>query len=450
MNRTAVTAVALAIASIIAFAAYVATKVDGSGSAALATSALALAFAALASTTILAVSLTRQSAKISAAAKAIAEGDVTARVPDADRASGLGETFNQMASRIAELVEGARADRGRLLAALDSSIDAVVALDAEGQVTYANSAASVVFDRGADELVGSHFAYLLPSDDVVDALRSSRDLGQPESRVIQRSAGEWLQVSTAPIVEGGGWSALVLIHDLSDVKRVEQVRREFIANVSHELRTPLAGVKSVLETLDAGALSDEPTAREFLARADMEVDRLVRLVEELLELSRIESGEVPMAHDNVDIDEVLRSAVGRLKHLAENAGVSLTLDSSIAGCTVVGDPDRLERVAINLISNAVNFTPEGGAVTLTTESRDGTVTVSVRDTGVGIDPDDMPRVFERFYKVDRSRKGGGTGLGLAVVKHTIEAHGGTVGVESAPAAGSTFWFRLPLATSNSH
>lgn len=446
MSRALFTAAALATGSVAAFVAYIATEIDGTGSVALATAAIVFAFAACGVTSLFAFNLARQSARVSEAARAIADGDVGARVAQSGAGSDLGETFNLMAAGIASLIEGARAERGRLLAALDSSIDAVAALDPEGQVTYANSAAGVVFNRSTDELVGSHFAYLLPSDEVVDALRTSRELGQPQSRVIQRAAGEWLQVSTAPIVEGGGWSALVLIHDLSDVKRVEQVRREFIANVSHELRTPLAGVKSVLETLDGGALSDEATAREFLARADMEVDRLVRLVEELLELSRIESGEVPMAQDTVDLDEVLRNAVGRLKHVASQGGVSIALEASGEGGTVVGDADRLERAAINLISNAVNFTPEGGSVTLTKSVANGIVTVAVRDTGVGIDPDDMPRVFERFYKVDRSRKGGGTGLGLAVVKHTIEAHGGTVGVESKPGSGSTFWFRLPLAT----
>lgn len=446
MDRIAFAAAALTIASVAAFAAYVVTKIADSGSIALATVALLLAFSALAITSFIAIRLARQSSQVTDAARAIAAGDVSVRVPQNEGGSKLGETFNLMTASVAELVEGARAERGRLLAALDSSVDAVAALDADGQVTYANSAAAVLLNRSADELVGSHFAYLLPSDDVVEALRTSREQGVARTCVVQRSPGEWLQVSTAPIVEGGGWSALVLIHDLSDVKRVEQVRREFIANVSHELRTPLAGVKSVLETLESGALGDEKTAREFLARADMEVDRLVRLVEELLELSRIESGEVPMAREQVDMDEVLRNAVGRLKHVADQAEVSLTVEGSTRDGTVIGDTDRLERVVINLINNAVKFTPPGGAVTLAKGVTDGSMTVTVRDTGVGIDPDDMPRVFERFYKVDRSRQEGGTGLGLAVVKHTIEAHGGTVGVDSTPGAGSTFWFRIPITS----
>jgi len=443
--RLTAAAAAFATASIVAFIAYVATEVDGPGSVVLVTIALLLAFASMAVTSLVAFRLARQSSHVSETARAIAAGDVSARLPERGGATDLTEAFNLMAASIAGLIQDTRGERGRLLAALDSSIDAVVALDADGHLTYANRAAGTVFNRSAEELVGSRFAYLLPSDDVVGALRTSRELSQPQTSVVQRSPGEWLQVSIAPIVEGGGWSSLVLIHDVSEVKRVEQVRREFIANVSHELRTPLAGVKSVLETLEGGALADETTAREFIARADTEVDRLVRLVEELLELSRIESGEVPMAREPVDMDEVLRNAVGRLRHVAARAGVTLRLESAIADGIVTGDADRLERAAINLINNAVRFTPEGGSVTLTTAVDDGVMTVSVRDTGVGIDPDELPRVFERFYKVDRSRQEGGTGLGLAVVKHTVEAHGGTVGVESTPGEGSIFWFRIPLA-----
>lgn len=439
----------LAIASIVAYVAYVTTEIDGTGSVALASAGTLLAFAALALISLVASRLARQSSQVSVAARAISAGDVSVRIPQLEGSSDLAESFNRMAGSIAELLEDAQAERSRLLAALDSSVDAVAALDADSLVTYANRAAGAVFNCSAEELVGRRLAYILPNDDVVEALRTSRDRRVPQTCVVERSPGEWLQVSIAPIVDGGGWNSLILIYDVSEVTRVERMRREFIANVSHELRTPLAGVKSVLETLEGGALTDEATAREFIARADAEVDRLVRLVEELLELSRIESGEVPMAQDAVDMDEVLRDAVGRLKHAAAQANVTLHLETTAGDRMVIGDADRLERAVINLISNAVRFTPEGGSVTLTRTVNDGVLTVSVRDTGVGIDPDQMPRVFERFYKVDRSRQQErGTGLGLAVVKHTIEAHGGKVGAESTPGAGSTFWFRMPLASSH--
>lgn len=445
MRRTMIAAAAMGTGAIVAIAAYVVTEINGNGSFALAIIGLLLALGALYLTGLFAYRLHRQAARVSDAARAIAAGEVSSRVPPDEETSELSETFNLMAANIAQIVEGARAERSRLIAALDSSIDAVVALDAEGQVAFANRAAGGIFNRSREDLAGSHFAYLMPSDEVVEALRSSREQDQPQTRVVQRAGNEWLQVSIAPIVGGGGWSALVVIHNVSDVRRMEQVRREFIANVSHELRTPLAGIKSVLDTLEGGAISDEPTAREFLERADREVDRLVRMVEELLELSRIESGEVPIARERVDINEVISDTMRRLSHTAEQNGVSLKLENGAEPATVTGDADRLERVVVNLVGNAIKFTPEGGSVTVAKTVADGMVSVRVCDTGVGIDPDDLPRVFERFYKADRSRRGGGTGLGLAVVKHTIEAHGGTVGVESAPGRGSTFWFQVPLA-----
>jgi len=435
-----------------AFGLYVTNEIDGGapgGSTSLLLTGLAASFTAALFAIWLTLRLARLATEVAAASRAIASGDFRGRVRPDPRLTGskLGEEFNRMASGLEGLVGAAGEERRRLTAALDSGLDAVVALDAEGAVAYANRAATDLLQRPMAELMGSAFGWLLPDEQVLAALRSTRDEGLTRTLVIQRTANEWLQVSVAPIVGGGGWSALVVIHDLSDVKRVEKVRREFIANVSHELRTPLAGVKAVLETLEAGALRDEVAAREFVARADMEIDRLVQLVEELLELSRIESGEVPMARDNVDLTTVAGGAIQRQRHRAERAGLDLRLECADVIPEVIGDAERLERAVLNLISNAIKFTPEGGSIRVTCETGEDAVAVRVIDTGVGIDADIVDRVFERFYKADRSRREGGTGLGLAVVKHTIEAHGGSVGVESELGSGSTFWFRIPLAPS---
>ncbi len=447
-SPTAVLAALLAVA-LTAFGLYVTNEIDGAargGSTSLLLAGLAASSAAALFSNLLALRLTRLIAEVAAAARAIARGDFRSRVrrDSALTGSELGEEFNRMASGLEGLVEAAGEERRRLTAALDSGLDAVVALDAEGAVAYANRAATDLLQRPKSELMGSAFGWLLPNEQVLAALRSSRDEGLTRTLTIERTANEWLRVSVAPILGDGGWSALVVIHDLSDVKRMEQVRREFIANVSHELRTPLAGIKSVLETLEAGALQDEDAAREFVSRADIEVDRLVQLVEELLELSRIESGEVPMARESVDLSTVTRDATQRQRHRADRAGLDLRFECGDVTPEVVGDAERLERVVVNLISNAIKFTPEGGSILVTCETGEDSVAVSVIDTGVGIDSDNLDRVFERFYKADRSRREGGTGLGLAVVKHTVEAHGGAVGVESALGSGSTFWFRIPL------
>jgi len=382
--------------------------------------------------------------RLQAAARAIAQGDLAQRVEPRPAAElgDLTDAFNAMARDLQELVAEASQERNRLVAALDSSVDAVLAVDPEGRIAFSNAAAERLFSRTRDELRRSPFAYVVPDEQVVEALRSTREAGEQHAVDFERPNHQF-QVITTPITTGGDWAALAVFHDVSDVKRTEQVRRDFIANVSHELRTPLASIKAVIETLETGA--DEKTAVEFLGRANQEIDRLVQLVQELLELSHIESGEVPITREPVQLRDVLDRAVERMRPAARRTGVVLHVDVPAALPSILGDADRLERVAVNLVHNALKFTPEGGSVSVGAAVEDGAVVVRVSDTGLGIAREDLPRVFERFYKVDRARGGAGTGLGLAIVKHTVEAHGGRVDVESAEGAGSTFSFSLPIA-----
>ncbi len=262
--------------------------------------------------------------RLTRAARGIASGNLSERV--SPRPSGevgkVADAFNQMAQTLQDMVEETARERHRLTAALNSSIDAAVAVDPEGRVTFANVAAERLFTRSQKELMGNPFAWILPDEQVIEALRSSREQGRQETRLVERPNRQHLQVITAPIVGGGDWATLVVFHDLTDARRVEQVRRDFIANVSHELRTPLASIKSVVETLESGALNDQAIARELLSRADGEVDRLVQLVEELLELSRLESGQAPLAREPVDMEAVLTRAVERLTAPGGEAGAT--------------------------------------------------------------------------------------------------------------------------------
>src|SRR5690606_3409741 len=214
----------------------------------------------------------------------------------------------------------------------------------------------------------------------------------------------------------------------------ELVRRDFVANVSHELRTPLAAIKAVVETLQDGALEEPDVAQEFLSRADQEVDRLVLLVEELLELSRIESGEQPLVQEDTDVQQLLAEVMQRLQSQAERVGVTLVLEPADLGLCYL-DATRLERAVINLVQNAIKFTPAGGTVTLSGRREPGHLVIEVQDTGIGISQDQIPRIFERFYKADHSRASVGSGLGLALVKHAVEAQGGTVAAASTPGEG---------------
>jgi two-component system phosphate regulon sensor histidine kinase PhoR len=408
----------------------------------------ALAIAAGVAAAALAVALVqreRQVARVVAVAGALAADDMTARVSaDDSQTDALASAFDRMAAALQARVEAAATEKSRLQAALDSSTDAVVAVDANSRIVFANTAAHQVFGRSGGSPVGDPFVWLIADHQIVEALRATREEGRREARIVERPGKHYYQAITTPIVAGGDWAALAVFHDITEVKRAEQMRRDFVANVSHELRTPLAALKSVVETLQSGALDDRQVTQTFLEQADGEIDRLVQMVEELLELSRIESGDVPLETKPVEMGALLLRAVTRLRPQAERRGLRLELDVGDNLPVVEGDPEQLERVVVNLVHNALKFTSEGGEVRVSAEALDSSLAVHVQDNGAGILPSDLSRIFERFYKADRSRGGGGTGLGLALARHTIEAHGGEMTVESTPEKGSRFTFVLPL------
>jgi two-component system phosphate regulon sensor histidine kinase PhoR len=398
---------------------------------------------------IIGTTIVRPLNALAGAARGLAGGDLTRRVKPrpAGEIGEVADAFNQMAENVEGLVDAVSEERSRLTAVLDSGSDAVLAVDAEARVTFASRAVGTLLGRRPEEAVGNPFVWALPEEQVVEALRDARETGKTRNLVIERPKGRFLQVSAAPIAGGGDWVALVVFHDVTEAKRVEDTRRDFIANVSHELRTPLASIKSVVETLQSGALEDEAVARDFLARADAEVDRLVQTVTELLELSRLESGQAPLAKEPIDVGPMLEQAVERMRPQAERKGLKLGLEIAPELPSIVGDAQRLEQATVNLLDNAIKFTPEGGSVRVSAAAVDGAVQVEVEDTGAGISAEKLPRIFERFYKVDRARGDRGTGLGLAVVKHTVEAHGGTISARSEEGRGSTFTFTLPVQTS---
>jgi two-component system phosphate regulon sensor histidine kinase PhoR len=383
--------------------------------------------------------------RLASAARGLARGDLSQRVKP--RPSGevgdVADAFNQMAQSVEELVGTVSEERSRLVAVLNSSTDSVIAVDGDGRVVLANQAAERLLGRRQDEMTGNPLVWFVADELVMAAVRDSRAKGGQEVRVIERPNKQVLQVTATPILGGGQWSTLLVFRDMTEARRLEETRRDFVANVSHELRTPLASIKSVIETLQSGALDDSAAAQDFLSRADDEVDRMVRLVEELLELSRLESGQVPLAREPVEIEMFLAQAVERMRPQAERRGVKLDMEVAADLPMINGDAQRLEQVAVNLIDNAIKFTSAGGSVHVSAALKDGAVAVVVADTGAGIPREDLLRVFERFYKADRARERRGTGLGLAVVRHTVEAHGGSVGVQSEEGHGSTFTFTLP-------
>jgi two-component system phosphate regulon sensor histidine kinase PhoR len=241
--------------------------------------------------------------------------------------------------------------------------------------------------------------------------------------------------------------AVATIDDITRLRHLETVRRDFVANVSHELRTPLASMKLLVETLQEGAIEDRPAAEHFLHRIDVEIDAMARMVEELLELSRLESGVLRLAMEGVDVQTALTDVNNRLAPMARDKRLDVSLDVQPNLPPAWADPTRLEQVLINLAHNAIKYTPEGGKVMLRARREGPGIKIEVADTGVGMRPEEAARVFERFYKVDkgRSRSGGSSGLGLAIARHLVELHGGRLTAVSDVGRGSTFSFVLPIS-----
>jgi two-component system phosphate regulon sensor histidine kinase PhoR len=366
--------------------------------------------------------LTRVAAQMSA-------GDLTraVRPRGPDEIGRLGEMFNRMADRLRTTITTLTAEQTKLAAVVAGMVDGVIATDRSGEVILTN--------RAATELLGG----------TGDAA-GRRGIGWPRLRTVLDEAAAHGRVTAEELPPGDGGrpvGAVAVLRDVTELRRLERARRELTANVSHELRTPLTSIKGFAETLLAGAMRDERTCRYFLEIIDQEANRLVKLVDDLLDLSRLESKRLSLELGQVRVGDVVADTVTKMRQLAGDR--ALELRPAGTDVTVLADRDRLAQVLTNLLDNAIKFTSDGGRIAVGWRTLNGEVEVTVADDGPGISPADLPHVFERFYKTDRSRAAtaGGTGLGLAITKHIVEAHGGRIRVASGPGEGTTFAFTLP-------
>jgi two-component system, OmpR family, phosphate regulon sensor histidine kinase PhoR len=356
----------------------------------------------------------------------------------------LAEAFNQMADQLKAQMLSLAHERDVLASVLTNMTDGILVVSQRGTVVIANEAARRLLDM-AEAPEGLSLARAVRDHEICEVLNEALAHGNPRTEVRRAiHSARHLRVSAAPLRDGAG--GLLVLRDVTEERRVENLRRDFVANVSHELRTPIAALKALVETLEEGALDDPPAARDFLRRIHVEVDGLAQLVAELLELSRVESGRAQLKLEAVDPGELAESAVERLQPQAERAGLTLIWLADDELASVLADRTRVEHVLLALVHNAIKFTPPGGEVRVGVTQDGAFAHFMVADTGSGIPQEDLPRIFERFYKVDRARSAVGTGLGLAIAKHVIQALGGQIWAESVVDQGTTVHFTLPTAT----
>lgn len=334
-------------------------------------------------------------------------------------------------------------DLDRLLTILDYMNDGVVILNKSGRVRIVNPAACALLGTDVEEAKGRTFVQFVRDHRITELWRQSEDTKLQVKGTVEL-ADVLLRVVATPFLHGNARGFLIILQDLTELNHLQTVRQNFVTNVSHELRTPLASIRALAETLAEGALEDPPAARRFLNRMEIEVDALTALVTDLFDLSRIESGHIGLEYVEVKPLDLINESVERLSTQVDRAQIDLAVKVPDKLPLVTIDRDRIEQVMVNLLHNAIKFTQPNGEVNVLAEQNNGSITVSVKDTGVGIPDEDLPHIFERFYKVDRARRGGGSGLGLAIAKHIVQAHDGTIWAESVEGEGSTFSFSLPV------
>jgi len=362
-----------------------------------------------------------------------------------DEIGALANSVMKTASQSDEIIADLISQQHYLASILENLNDGICIVDRYGMVRIMNQATKRMFDIPESAVSGQSLIETIRHFKVQELWQECQEKRIQLTMQLETSMNRnYLQCIATPLEPYSDGNILFLFQDITRLHQLEIVRRDFVSNVSHELRTPLTSLKLITETLGDGAMDDPPAQQRFLAQMEKEIDNLTQLVQELLELSRIESGLVPLQKKNVEPCALLESAANRMQVQAERAGLEFTWDCSNTLPFILIDEARLEQVLINLIHNAIKFTPPGGQIHVSAEKKNNSIVFAVQDTGIGIPQNDVDRIFERFYKTDRSRSKSGTGLGLSIARHLVEAHQGKLWVESTINKGSTFYFSIPI------
>lgn len=408
-------------------------------------------------TTLLALRFTsaiiRPVKELSHAAKEIANGNYSKRVSikSHDEFGELAATFNEMAGELDSTVADLTDKNIKFDSIMNSMTNCFVAVDSNLRIILINSIASRLFGVDKEGVIGSKLIEVIRSHQINEIMQQVIDtnsssvseisIGMPEEGIFRVYASPIRPAGDTEANSGG----IITIHDITAVKKLEQIRTEFVSNVTHELKTPLTSIRGFVETLRSGAVNDTEIMVKFLEIIDIEAERLTMLINDILQLSEIENR---LSDTNISVNslhEIITEVVSMLQGSADKRGISLIIEAD-HNITITANRDRIKQMLINLIDNAINYNMENGKVCVSAAKADGRLVITVADTGIGIARQHLPRIFERFYRVDkgRSRNMGGTGLGLSIVKHIVNLYNGDIRVESEPGKGTKFIIQLPV------
>ncbi len=382
-------------------------------------------------------------------ARKFSKGDFSRRVIQIpkDEIGELAVTLNKMAQDIEDKIKEIQRQNQELAVFFNSMIEGVIVVDKPGHIVSVNPAIEKIFGVLNKDVKGRVFLEAIRNNDIAEIINMALKQGKPVSREITLiyPARRVFEVNATPIFDNNLVNGcLAVIHDITQIRRLETVRSDFVANVSHELKTPLTSIKGFVETLLEGALDDKENNRNFLKVIQGHAERLNSLVDDLLSLSHLESKHIRLEKKSFNLRQQFEEVISGFSSVIKKRNIE-TKNELPQGILITADKDRIEQVLINLIDNAIKFNKEKGFIRIYSREINGKIKIIIEDSGIGIPEKDIPRIFERFYRVNkaRSRELGGTGLGLSIVKHIIDLHGGTAGVESTEGLGSQFWFILP-------
>jgi two-component system phosphate regulon sensor histidine kinase PhoR len=410
-----------------------------------------VSIAVVALTYFVAARVVRPVVTLTDAAEAIAAGDYQQHVyfDSRDELGALAHSFNRMSDQLESRETQLRESSQRLTTVLEGMAEGVVSLDDRQRIVLANAAAGGLLGFSPEQELGRPLLEVVRNHALHAALVQSQASRESRRVEIELGDGENRALSIyVTLVPGERKTRFILVlQDITELRRLESMRQEFVANVSHELKTPLSSIKAYAETLSQGAINDSQNNLRFVHRIEDQAERLHQLILDLLSLARIESGKEAFEIAPVNIESIVLSCLAEHQAGAESKGVQLITESGESDLKVRADEEGTRQILNNLINNAVNYTPPGGHVKVGWRTEDAMGVLEVSDSGVGIAAEHLPRLFERFYRVDkaRSRELGGTGLGLSIVKHLTQSFGGHVEVESEPGVGTMFTVRIPRA-----